>query len=94
MSAAAWFQFTGLIAVLMVTAMPLGRYMARVYGDESKAPGDRFFLPIERLIYRLCRVDPAREQTLDGLRLFAFGLQHHLFSRRIRVCNDSRGPCL
>ena len=36
--------------------------MARIYGDVGRSPGDRFFLPIERLIYRLCRIDPSREQ--------------------------------
>jgi K+-transporting ATPase ATPase A chain len=53
--------------------------MAKVYGDERKAPGDRFFLPVERTIYRVCRVDPEREQrwttyafSLFGLSLFSF----------------------
>ena len=62
MSAASWLQLVVLIAVVLVTAVPIGRYMARVYGDVERSPGDRFFLPIERLIYRLCRIDPAREQ--------------------------------
>src|SRR6266508_1242811 len=62
MSSASWLQLAALIAVLVVTAVPLGRYMARVYGDEGKAPGDRVFLPVERLIYRICRIDPASEQ--------------------------------
>jgi len=35
--------------------------MARVYSNE-KAPGDRFFLPIERFCYRVCRIDPTSEQ--------------------------------
>jgi K+-transporting ATPase ATPase A chain len=62
MSSASWLQFGFLIAVLAVTAPPLGAYIARVYGDEKKAPGDRVFLPVERLIYRVCRVNPDREQ--------------------------------
>jgi K+-transporting ATPase ATPase A chain len=76
MSAAGWLQFAALIAVLLVTAPPLGRYMARVYGDEGKAPGDRVFGPVERLIYRVCRVNPEREQrwTIYALSLFAFSL--------------------
>jgi potassium-transporting ATPase potassium-binding subunit len=32
-----------------------------VYSSE-KAPGDRFFLPIERFTYRVCRIDPDSEQ--------------------------------
>jgi K+-transporting ATPase ATPase A chain len=52
--------------------------MARVYGD-GPAPGDRVFLPVEKLIYRLCRIDPAREQrwttyayALLGFSIFSF----------------------
>ena len=45
MSAASWLQFVVLIAVVVGTAIPLGRYMARVYGDDETAPGDRFFRP-------------------------------------------------
>jgi K+-transporting ATPase ATPase A chain len=52
--------------------------MARVYGD-GPAPGDRVFLPIERFIYRLCRIDPASEQrwttyayALIGFSIFSF----------------------
>lgn len=62
MSNASWLQFAALIAFTLATAIPLGRYMAKVYGDDEKAPGDRFFGPIERLVYRICRVDPEREQ--------------------------------
>jgi K+-transporting ATPase ATPase A chain len=65
-----------LIAVVLVTAVPLGRYMARVYGDDEKAPGDRLFLPVELLIYRVCRVDPAREQrwTAYAYSVLGFGI--------------------
>jgi potassium-transporting ATPase potassium-binding subunit len=63
MSGAGWAQFAALIAVTLVTAPALGWYMAKVYGDEGKAPGDRVFLPIERVIYRICRVDPDKEQN-------------------------------
>jgi K+-transporting ATPase ATPase A chain len=79
MSSASWLQFVILIAVLVATAVPLGRYMARVYGDGEKAPGDRFFGPIERLIYRVCRINPESEQrwttyaySLLGFSLFSF----------------------
>jgi len=76
MSSASWLQLLALIAVVLVTALPLGRYMARVYGDDEKAPGDRFFLPVEHLIYRVCRVDPAREQrwTAYAFSVLGFGV--------------------
>jgi K+-transporting ATPase ATPase A chain len=84
MSTASWVQFAVLIAVLLVTAPLLGRYMARVYG-EGRAPGDRVFGPVERLIYRLCRVSPDSEQgwtvyafSVLGFSLFSFLLLYGL----------------
>ncbi len=76
MSPASWVQFVALIAVVVGTAVPLGRYMARVYGEGGTAPGDRVFLPVERLIYRTCRIDPASEQrwTAYAYSLLAFSL--------------------
>ena len=34
MSTANWLQFAVLIAITLVTALPLGRYMATVSGDD------------------------------------------------------------
>src|SRR4029077_19029914 len=53
----------------------LGAYVARVFGGGT-APGDRAFLPIERALYRVCGVDPSREQTwpVYALALLAFSL--------------------
>ena len=76
MTTAGWLQF-GLVVVLLAISTPLlGRYMAKVYGDEKNAPGDRFFLPVERLIYRVCGVDPDSEQgwTTYALSLIGFSL--------------------
>ena len=48
--------------VLLGLAKPLGWYMARVY--EGRPCGlDRILSPIERLIYRLCKVDPAEDMN-------------------------------
>ncbi len=53
----------GLFSVVVtITSVPLGLYMARVFA------GERTFLdpvlrPVERLIYRLCGVQPGTEQT-------------------------------
>jgi K+-transporting ATPase ATPase A chain len=75
MSGANWVQFLVLIALVGATAPLLGRYMAKVYGGDG-APGDRFFLRIERPIYRLCRVDPDREQrwTVYAFAVLAFSV--------------------
>jgi K+-transporting ATPase ATPase A chain len=75
MTFAGWAQLIALIVVLGVTAPLLGRYMANVYtGTPSRL--DRFFGPIERLIYRACRVDPEREQRWNvyALSLLAFSV--------------------
>jgi len=71
MSGASWLQFVALIALLLVTAPLLGGYIARIYGDGEQAPFDRVFLPVENLIYRVCRIDPEQEQRWTG---YAFSL--------------------
>jgi K+-transporting ATPase ATPase A chain len=52
--------FTILFTVL--TSLPLGRYMARVFQGERTAL-DPVFVPIERLVLRLTGVDPAEGQN-------------------------------
>jgi K+-transporting ATPase ATPase A chain len=54
-------QLILLVALLAVTTRLLGPYLARVY-EGGPAPGDRVFLPLERLLFRIMRVDPKREQ--------------------------------
>ena len=73
MSAPDFISLAILIVALLVCIGPLGRYMARVYGD-GPAPGDRVFGPVERLVYRLLRVDARREQRWNvyALALLAF----------------------
>ncbi len=77
MSASAWLQLLALVASIAVGTRLLGPYLAAVFGDaepvdgddpprRAKAPGDRFFDPIERLVYRLCGIDPDREQRWTG----------------------------
>src|SRR3954454_24359684 len=56
-----WLQIALFLAVLVAITPLLGGYMARVF------TGERVFLtpvvgPVERLFYRLLRVDPARRQ--------------------------------
>jgi K+-transporting ATPase ATPase A chain len=47
--------------VLLAITKPLGIYMARVFSGE-KTFMSRVIGPIERMIYRLCRIDPSHEQ--------------------------------
>jgi K+-transporting ATPase ATPase A chain len=64
MSWQAIIQALVLVGLLAATVPFLGRYMADVYGarDDGSAPGDRFFGPIERVVYRMCGIDAKREQ--------------------------------
>jgi K+-transporting ATPase ATPase A chain len=75
MTGAAWAELLVLIALLAISTPLLGSYMARVYGG-GRAPGDRVFLPVERLIYRLTGVDPDSEQRWQSyaISLLAFSL--------------------
>jgi K+-transporting ATPase ATPase A chain len=75
MTAAGWAQLIALMVLIGVTAPLLGRYMANVYtGGPSRV--DRVFGPVERLIYRACRIDPQREQrwNIYALSLLAFSV--------------------
>ena len=75
MSTANWLQLAILIALLLVSTRVIGAYVAGVFGG-GKALGDRVFLPVERLVYRVCGVDPEREQTwaVYAYSLLAFSL--------------------
>jgi K+-transporting ATPase ATPase A chain len=60
MTANGWFQILLFLAIIFAITKPLGSFMARVFS------GERTFLdpvvrPVERLIYRLTRVDADRE---------------------------------
>jgi K+-transporting ATPase ATPase A chain len=79
MTLAGWAQLVVLIGLLLVTAWPLGRYIAGVYeGAPSRL--DRVFGPVERVIYRACRVDPQREQrwSVYALSVLAFSVVGYL----------------
>jgi potassium-transporting ATPase potassium-binding subunit len=60
MTANAYLQLAFYVIVLIALAKPLGTYMARIYEGEP-AVLNRAGAPLERLIYRLCGIDPAQE---------------------------------
>ena len=61
MTAQGWLQI-GLLCVVLTALTPvIGGYMARVYTGERIAL-ERVLGPLERLLYRAMRTDPAREQ--------------------------------
>ncbi len=63
MSANGIAQIVFYLVVLTALTPPLGAFIARVY-EGKRVPGlTRVFGPVERGIYRLLRIDPAREQN-------------------------------
>jgi K+-transporting ATPase ATPase A chain len=62
MTTIGWLQAAIFFGLVLLLTKPVGAYMARVF------QGDRTFLtpvlaPVERAVYRLCRIDPAAEMT-------------------------------
>ncbi len=56
------FQVGIFLAIVTAVSVPLGLYMARVFAHEPTFL-DPVLAPIERLIYRVCRVRPGSEMT-------------------------------
>ena len=56
-----WIQILVYMAIIFAITKPLGSYMYRVFeGDRQPMP--RLFSAIERLLYKLCGVDPKQQQ--------------------------------
>jgi len=62
MSANGWLQFAIFSAVLLASVRPVGIYLARVLEGE-RTWLDPVLRPIERLIYKLCCIDAAKEMN-------------------------------
>jgi potassium-transporting ATPase potassium-binding subunit len=61
MTSIGWIQILLYAIIIFAVTKPIGIYMFRIFeGDRQPLP--RFFGPIERLIYRLCGVDPKEQQ--------------------------------
>jgi K+-transporting ATPase ATPase A chain len=56
-----WLTIVLFVGILTLLALPLGRYMAAVYSGEHTFLDPLFRTP-ERLIYKVMRVDPHKEQ--------------------------------
>lgn len=61
-TASGWVQLALYMCVLTALAVPLGGYMARVFSGERTVL-TAIFGPVERLIHRLCGINPAEEMT-------------------------------
>ena len=70
MTASGWIQLLIFVGVLLAITKPLGLYLLRVLDPERAGGGtflDPVLGPIERLIYKVLRVDPKREHTLEAV---------------------------
>jgi K+-transporting ATPase ATPase A chain len=56
------------LGLALLFAWPLGRYLAHVLKAQA-SPADVVFAPLERVVYRLLRVNPARGMTWRGYAL-------------------------
>ena len=72
----AWFQFALFVGALLLVTKPLGLYLVRVLDAQGRTFLDRLVKPVERLTYRVCGIDPAKEQSWFGytLALLVFSL--------------------
>jgi len=59
MTANGYLQLAFYVVVLIAASVPLGAYMANVY--EGRSAATRLGAPLERLIYRLCGINPGEE---------------------------------
>jgi len=62
MTANGWLQILLFLAIIFAITKPIGLFMARVFSGERTFM-DPVLKPIERVLYRLTRVDPEREMT-------------------------------
>lgn len=78
----AWIQFALYIGALLLLTKPLGLYLVRILDADGKTWLDPVVRPVERLTYRLCGIDPKREQSWIGyaFSLLAFSLIGMIFT--------------
>jgi len=57
-----WLQLAAYVGVLLLLTKPMGLYLLRVLDNEGRTFLDPVLKPVERLFYRLFRVDPKQEQ--------------------------------
>jgi K+-transporting ATPase ATPase A chain len=57
-----WTQLALFVGALLLITKPLGLYLVQVLDAQGKTWLDRLVKPIERATYRVCGIDPEREQ--------------------------------
>jgi len=61
-----WLQFALYVGALLLITKPLGLYLVQVLDSDGKTWLDRIVKPVERLTYRVCGIDPNKEQNWFG----------------------------
>jgi potassium-transporting ATPase potassium-binding subunit len=81
MNLTGWEQLLFVCAATAILAPLLGRYLAATFRESpaegpARAPGDRIFAPVERLVYRALRVDQKSSMTWQvyAIAVLVFGL--------------------
>ena len=62
MAIAGWLQVVLLFLLVLACTSPLGAYLFRIFSGERTWLSP-ILLPVEKLIYRVCRIDPARDMS-------------------------------
>jgi len=66
MNTSGWLQLAFFSLVLLALTKPMGLYLVRVLDAQGRTCLDPVLKPVERLIYRLAGIDPAKEQDWKG----------------------------
>ncbi|MCK9378227.1 MAG: potassium-transporting ATPase subunit KdpA [Syntrophobacterales bacterium] len=77
-----WIQLVLFMGLLALLTKPVGLYLVRVLDPTGKTFLDVILKPVERLIYRVLGLDPAKEQDWKGytVSLLLFSLMGLLFT--------------
>jgi K+-transporting ATPase ATPase A chain len=78
----AWLQLALFVGALLLLTKPLGLYLLQVLDIHGRTWLDKVVKPIERLTYRVCGIDPEKEQNWIGytISLLIFSLVGMLFT--------------
>jgi K+-transporting ATPase ATPase A chain len=82
MNASGWIQLLVYVLVLLAVTKPLGLYLVRVLDADGKTFLDPVIKPFEKLTYKLCSLDPRKEQDWKGytIAMLVFSVVSMLFT--------------
>ena len=85
MNAHQWLELALYIAALVLVTKPLGLWINRVLDPNGRTWLDPIFRPLEKLTYRVLRVDPAKEHDWKqyAIAMLLFSLMSCLFTYAI-----------